>query len=86
MNTFDYKSTLDEVIRGVGYMITTWMEANSTKVYTGLVISSNTDGTWNVQYNGETHSMSSYGAIQPAVNMMVKVVVPQGNQNLAFFF
>lgn len=86
MDIFDYQSTIDEIIRGVGYMIQTWFEANSTKIYTGVIISSNNNGTWNVQYNGETHSMLAYGSIQPSVNMMVKVVVPQGNQNLAFFF
>lgn len=67
-------------------MIKSWCDENSTKIYDGLIVSSNTDGTWNIKYNGETHAMKPYGSIEPTTNLMVKVVVPQGNQNLAFFF
>ena len=86
MNTVNYQSTVNEIIKSIKFMIKTWLQENSTKIYNGLIVSSNNDGTWNIQYNGEIHSMPSYGNIQPAVNMMVKVVIPQGNQNLAFFF
>lgn len=58
---------------------------NTTKIYNGIIVSSNNNGTWNIQYNGETHSMPAYGNINPTINTVVKVFIPQGNQNLAFF-
>lgn len=81
----EYQKAVNEIIQGVGILMQSLLYHNTTKIYNGLIVSSNTDGTWNIQYNGETHAMPSYGSITPAVNMMVKVFIPQGNQNLAFF-
>ena len=67
-------------------MISRDLKNNSTKIYDGIVISNNNDGRWNIKYNGETHAVKLYGSALPSVNSMVKVVVPQGNQNLAWFF
>lgn len=60
---------------------------NSTKIYDGLVVSLEADSTgkWDIQYNGKIHSLKPYGSIQPSVGKMVKVFIPSGNQNLAFF-
>ena len=57
----------------------------TTKIYDGVIVSNNGDGRWNIRYNGEVHSVRSYGNANPTVDQMVKVFVPQGNQNLAWF-
>lgn len=58
----------------------------TTKCYDGIVLSSNNNGKWNVKYNGEIHALKGYGTAIPNVNTVVKVIVPQGNQALAWFF
>lgn len=58
---------------------------NTTKIYSGVIISQGSNGKWNIRYNGETHLISSYGNITPVIGNMVKVIIPDGNQNLAFF-
>ena len=85
METFFNKS-LNEIVKSINYLINYAINKKSTKIYSGVIISSNDNGTWNVTYNGETHALKSYGSISPEANMMVKVCIPQGNQNLAFFF
>lgn len=67
-------------------MIQDWFSSNSTYAYDGIVVSNNNDGRWNIKYNGEIHPIKLYGSILPSINSMVKVIVPQGNQNLAWFF
>ena len=57
----------------------------TTKIYDGVIVSNNGDGRWNIRYNGEVHPVRSYGNANPSVDQMVKVFVPQGNQNLAWF-
>lgn len=57
----------------------------TTKIYEGIIVSNNNDGRWNIRYNGEVHPVRSYGNASPAVDQMVKVFVPQGNQSLAWF-
>ena len=57
----------------------------TTKIYDGIIVSNNNDGRWNIRYNGEVHPVRSYGNASPAVDQMVKVFVPQGNQSLAWF-
>ena len=58
----------------------------TTQCYNGLVVSSSNNGKWNVQYNGEVHSLPVYGDAVPTLNSLVKVIIPQGNQALAWFF
>lgn len=80
------KEAIEQIIRGMTYMVNDTINNNMTKVYDGIVISNNNDGRWNVKYNGETHPVKSYGPIVPDVNTIVKVIVPQGNQALSWFF
>ena len=82
MNLFDI--AINEILKTVDYMINKKIN-QTTKIYTGIILSNNNDGKWNVQYNGEIHSIVSYGNITPKVGTMVKVFIPQGNQALAFF-
>ena len=74
-----------QLIRGIKYIVQKIVKKNSTQVYDGIVLSESADGKWNVQYNGQSHAIKPY-KMTPTTNTMVKVFVPQGNQNLAFFF
>ena len=78
------RQAVKEILRSIKYLIEHFTKTSSTQIYDGIVKSSNSNGTWNVQYNGETHALKPY-RITPSVNTMVKVVIPQGNQNLAYF-
>lgn len=76
--------TIDEMLRSIQYMINNAIK-NTTQIYSGLIVSNNNDGRWNIQYNGETHPIKPYGSITPTVGQNVKVIIPQGNQAIAFF-
>lgn len=82
MNLFDI--AINEILKTVDYMINKKIN-QTTKIYTGIILSNNNDGKWNIQYNGEIHSIAPYGNTVPTVGTMVKVFIPQGNQALAFF-
>ena len=79
------KEAIEQIIRGMTYMVNEIVKQNSTRVYDGLIVSNNNDGRWNVQYNGEVHPVKPYGSISPQVGTVVKVFIPQGNQALSWF-
>lgn len=76
---------IDEMLRSIQYMINKSM-SKSTQCYDGLVVSNAGNGKWNIMYNGETHAIKGYGLATPSINTVVKVIIPQGNQALAWFF
>lgn len=78
-------SAIEQLLKSIDFMIKSALK-ETTKIYNGFVVSNNNDGRWNVQYNGETHPIQAYGAAVPTVGMIVKVIVPQGNQALSWFF
>lgn len=80
----DNQIVIQEILKSIDYMLKNLLK-KTTKIYDGLIIGSNADGSWNVKYNGEVHALKPYGSISPSINMVVKVTVPQGNQNLAYF-
>lgn len=80
----EYQSAWNEILRAVDYMIEQKLRGNGTANYNGIVQAANSDGTYNVQFNGEVKALKSYGST-PSVNDMVKVFVPQNNYNLAYF-
>ena len=77
-------ATIDEIIRSINYMIKDAIK-NTSKMYTGIIVSNNNDGRWNIQYNGETHPVTPHRLASPSVGQMVTIFVPQGNQAVAFF-
>lgn len=77
-------ATIDEILKSVNYMIQEAIK-HTTKIYTGLVVSNNNDGRWNITYNGETHPITPNRLANPTVGQMVTVFIPQGNQAIAFF-
>ena len=80
-----YQLAINEMLKRFGYLIEEAMK-KTTKCYSGIVVSNNNDGRWNIKYNGEIHPVKGYGGVIPTVNSVVKVFVPQGNQSLAWFF
>lgn len=80
----DYQNAIKEILKGVVYLLAESAKQN-TQCYDGIIIEDNGNGKWNVQYNGETHSLKPYGSIVPAIGKMVKVIIPQGNTSVAFF-
>lgn len=80
------KEALDAIIAGV-VSICQQFARSTTTVYDGIIVSNNADAQnkWEVKYNGKTHNVKPYGDIVPKKNKMVKVIIPQGNQALAFF-
>lgn len=78
------QQAVNQVIQGMYKILTNYFKKYSTVIYDGIIISSNNNGRWNVQYNGEIHAIKPYKTI-PNVGDMVKVIIPNGNQNLSFF-
>lgn len=80
-----YDEATFELLKGMYYMIQELFKKNSTRVYNCLAVSEAGNGKWNVKYNGETHAVSPY-RITPVAGQIYKVVIPNGNQNLAYFY
>ena len=80
------KQASDAIIQGMRYVVNQYLNNNSTKIYDGIIMSSSTDNKYNIKYNGEIHSVKLYGDTIPQAGQIVKVIVPQGNQSLAWFF
>lgn len=80
-----YNSCINKILQSVNYMIENAFK-KTTKCYNGIIVSNNNNNTWAVQYNGETHNMTQYGDNTINVGDVVKVIVPQGNQALSWFF
>lgn len=78
-----FKEAVNQIARSVEYMLDQ-KELGSTKIYNGI-ITSLTNGVATIQINGKVFTINQYGTFTHAVNDMVKVFVPQGNMNLAFF-
>lgn len=80
------RSAVKEMLKSFAYLLDKAIK-KTTKVYDGVVVSATSDSKkWNVKYNNEIHAIRLYGQGIPVVNSIVKVIVPQGNQSLAWFF
>lgn len=78
-----YKEAGDALISSFSYMMNESQKIN-TQIYNGL-ITNIADNVYTVQVNGNKYTLPQYGEFTHAVNQVVKVFVPQGNMNLAFF-
>lgn len=83
MNRDEMQIAVEQMIKGISYLIEQ-MKQQETKIYSGVVVSSTSNGKWNIQYNGETHAVNAY-KVTPKVGQVVKVFIPENNNNLAFF-
>lgn len=79
------QEALNVIIKGIAKMLNDFKQKEATQIYDGLVVSQGDSNKWEIKYNGKTHLLKHYGNITPSVNKIVKVFIPQGNQNLAFF-
>ena len=84
MQSNENQAAIKEMLKSFGFLMKIFSN-QTTKIYDGLIIGENDDGSWNVRYNGEVHALTAYGTITPAVGKTVIVFIPQGNQNLAYF-
>lgn len=81
----NYQKAIDEMLKGVNFRIEAVAKKYGTQNYNGLIVAQS-DDKWEIRFNGETHILPQYGNISvPAIGKVVKVFVPQGNMNLAYF-
>jgi hypothetical protein len=59
-------------------------ELEHTKIYNGIILSLSGKSA-NIKINGKNYTINQYGNFVHTVNDVVKIFVPQGNMNLAFF-
>lgn len=87
MNKSDNQTALEELVKGFDYLLTQTLSKRMTQIYNGLIVSSSVSGgKWSVQFNGQIHDLPQYGNVSTvSKGSVVKVFVPNGNINLAFF-
>lgn len=78
-----YQEAIKSLLHGIDYMIQNAM-TKSTQIYNGLIVSK-TGNKAEIRVNGKTFTLPQYGNFSHVVNETVKVFVPQGNMNLAFY-
>lgn len=78
-----FGEAVDAIAKSVDYMLKQ-NALGQTKIYIGILTNEN-NGVYSVRVNGETYTIPQYGNFTHGVNEAVKVFVPQGNMNLAFF-
>lgn len=78
-----FKEALQALITSIKYMIEQTFK-NTTQIYDGIIVSVN-GNKYEVRFNGNTYNIKLYGNNTHQVNDIVKVFIPQGNMNLAFF-
>ena len=76
---------IEQILRSIKYIVKQEL-SHVTKCYDGLVVKDLGNGKWELKYNNQTHISKLYGDIKPQINTMVKIIVPQGNESLSWFF
>lgn len=78
-----FQEAVESLASSMQYMIG---EANrqNTQIFEGIIVSIS-DDTAVIQFNGKTYTLKQYGSFTHFVKETVKVFIPQGNMNLAFF-
>ena len=84
-NNKDNQKAIDEILKSIKYLLNQMAVSYGTKIYDGLVIQSMTGNKWKIRFNGEEKDITLHGNTSPKINSMVKVYIPQGNYNLAYF-
>ncbi len=77
-----YQDAVKAIGTSVQYMIE--QSVQSTQIYNG-VITSMFSGAYSITLNGKSYNIPHYGSFTHSVGDVVKVFVPQGNMNMAFF-
>lgn len=81
----DVLALIREMLRSVKYMVDNAL-SKTTQCYDGVIISQAGNGKWNIRVNGNVYAIKNYSNITPTIGSVVKVIIPQGNQALAWFF
>lgn len=83
-NRENFQQAINSMLQGIQYIVEKAKQEN-TQIYSGILLSLNGNvGT--VQVNGRQYSMPFVGSIPTiTTSLPVKIFVPQGNMNLAFF-
>lgn len=80
----DYSGVIKELLRGVSLLVDEKLK-QIPQMYDGLVVGSDINNKWKIQFNGETHSIPHYGDFSVRVGKVVKVFIPKGNLSSAYF-
>lgn len=78
-----YKEAGDALLSSFEYMLSEGLKSN-TQIYNGIIVNED-NGIYTIKINGNNYAIPQYGEFTHVVNQVVKVFVPQGNMNLAFF-
>ena len=78
-----YEEAGKALISGISYMMDEAQKINS-QIYNGIIVSKS-GNSYTIKINGNDYNIPLYGEFTHNVNDVVKVFVPQGNMNLAFF-
>lgn len=73
------KEALNEITRSIDYLVNQKLN-KTTKIYDGILLPNGL-----VRINGKDYSVKQYGEGSFEPNTLVKVFVPQGNMNMAFW-
>lgn len=79
----EYKQAVDNMLQGFNYMLNNSIKS-TTQIYNGLIVSV-VNNEYTIKINGNNYVIPLYGSFTHSVNEIVKVFIPQGNMNLAFF-
>lgn len=78
-----YKEAVESITNSVQYMIAQTTK-NMTQIYNGIVVSVN-NNNYTISVNGQEYIIKQYGNLIHVAGDVVKVFIPQGNMNIAFF-
>lgn len=80
----EFKEAVEQIIRSINYILEE-KNLTNTQIFNGILIQIN-DNVGTIKINGKEYdNIPQYGNFQHEVRNTVKVFVPQGNMNLAFF-
>ena len=82
-NNKTYQEAIKSICNSIKYMIDQATK-QVTQIYNGVIITIE-NNNYTVQINGLTYNLTQYGNLSHSVGDVVKVFVPQGNMNMAFF-
>lgn len=78
-----YREAVNGLITGFDYMLQENNKQN-TQIFNGIITAIN-NGSYTIKINGNEYVIPLYGNFNHDINEVVKVFIPQGNMNLAFF-
>ena len=78
-----YQQAIETICSSIQYMVEQ-LKQTSTQIYGGVITGSGSNGIYPVMINGKTFSLPVYPSKTLEKGNTVKVIIPQGNMNLAF--